>query len=700
MKLNDFLFELGTEELPSGAVKTLSEALTDNIVAAFLKANIGHGQVRCFATPRRLAVLVHAVETMQASQRISRRGPALSVSQDAQGQPLPALRGFAKSCGVELDALTTIKTDKGEWWVYESEQPGVDTRDLLATLVHDALAALPIAKPMRWGDGDEEFSRPVHWAVMLFGEEVVPAPILGVTAGDQSHGHRFHHPEAIYIAAPSRYESLLYDAMVIADFGRRRQLIHQQVDELAEKQGLQAIIPDELLDEVTSIVEWPQAMLASFDSAFLDVPAEALIASMQSHQKCFALRDKKGQLANYFITVTNIQSTLPEHVILGNEKVMRARLSDAAFFYRQDKKQPLAHHIPATERVVFQVRLGSLADKTARVGCLMEYLANPLQLDVKEARRAAELSKCDLLTGMVGEFPELQGLMGYYYARHDGESLAVAEALNEQYLPRFAADVLPRSSLSTALSLADRLDTLVGLFAVGQKPTGVKDPFKLRRHALAVARMLIELPVQLNLSTLIAQAAHAYADKIPVSDASMIELRTFILERTPSYYQAQGIGAELVHAVRARQDDWLFDADKRIKALLHFVSMPEAATLSAVCKRVTNILQQASSSIELRQTSGKNEGNRVVQPDLFTESAERVLFERIEAVETLVAPRYAESDYGYILSQLASLNEPLAAFFEQVMVMVDDVKIKKNRLCLLVRLQSLLQGVADIACLS
>lgn len=690
MKLNDFLFELGTEELPSGAVKSLSEALAKNIETAFAKANIGHGPVRCFATPRRLAVLVHAVEAMQASQQISRRGPATAVSMDAQGQPLPALLGFAKSCGVELDALTTIKTDKGEWWAYESEQPGAATRDLLPAIVTDSLAALPIAKPMRWGDGDEEFSRPVHWAVLLFGEEMIPAHVLGVVSGDHSHGHRFHHPEAVKIAAPCLYESLLDDAMVIADFSRRRQLIRQQVEQLATKQGLQAIIPDELLDEVTSIVEWPQAMLAGFDSAFLDVPPEALIASMQSHQKCFALRDKKGQLAPYFITVTNIQSTHPQQVIVGNEKVMRARLSDAAFFYRQDKKQPLSNLIPATEKVVFQVKLGSLADKTARMTCLMEHLAIPLHLDIQQARRAAELSKCDLLTGMVGEFPELQGLMGYYYARHDGEALAVAEALNEQYMPRFAADVLPTSHLSTALSLADRLDTLVGLFAIGQKPTGVKDPFKLRRHALAVVRMLIMLPVQLNLSTLISQAAHTYTGKIPMLDASMVELRLFILERMQSYYQAQGIGFEFVHAVRARQDDWLFDADKRIKALLHFGSMPEAASLSAVCKRVTNILQQASSSSE----------RKTVQLDLLTEPAERTLFERIEAVEELVAPRYVEGDYGYILSQLASLNEPLAIFFEQVMVMVDDEQIRRNRVCLLVHLQRLLQGVADIALLS
>ncbi|MDP3561585.1 MAG: glycine--tRNA ligase subunit beta [Legionellaceae bacterium] len=692
MKSHDFLFELGTEELPSGAVKLLSESLASNISAALSKGNIGYGKVRAFATPRRLAVLIHDVETTQASQSISRRGPAVNVSMDAEGKPLPALLGFAKSCGVGIDALTQITTDKGTWWAYEALQPGMQTRDLLLSLVNDSLAALPIAKPMRWGDGDAEFSRPVHWAVLLFGDEVLPGTILGVATGDLTYGHRFHHPQAVKIAVPCLYESSLKDAMVIADFSYRRQLISQQINQLATEHDMQAIVPESLLDEVTSIVEWPQAMLASFDSAFLAVPSEALIASMQSHQKCFALRDKNGQLCPHFITVTNIQSSDPMRVILGNEKVMRARLSDAAFFYHQDKKQPLNHHVPATEKVIFQVRLGSLADKTRRMACLMDYLAQPLELNREQAQRAAYLSKCDLLTGMVGEFPELQGLMGYYYAHYDGESMAVAEALNEQYMPKFAGDNLPASPLGTALSLADRLDTMVGLFGIGQKPTGVKDPFKLRRHALAIVRMLILMPVQVNISTLIEEMYRAYGDRLPDSaHALMLELKHFILERMQSYYQAKGIPLEFVYAVRARQDEWLFDADKRINALVMFVQMPEAASLSAICKRVNNLLSQA--------VDGSSRKSKKVQVSLLTEPAEQALYEQMKLIEKSSEPHYVTGDYSFILSQLASLKQPLDAFFDQVMVLVDDEQIKQNRLCLLVRLQQLLQGVADIALL-
>jgi len=687
--VNDLLFELGTEELPSGAVSALSEALAANLHTMLDKAHVQHGEVHAFASPRRLAVLIQNVASMQASQHISRRGPAVAVAMDPEGNPSPALLGFAKSCGVDLNALTTVKTDKGEWWAYESEQPGVATRGLLVGVVNDALAALPIAKPMRWGDGDTEFSRPVHWAVLLFGDEVISGRILGVMSGNQSYGHRFHHPSAVTITKPSLYESSMMDAWVIADFDRRRQVIRQQVEQLAEHHGLQAIIPDELLDEVTSIVEWPQAMLASFEPAFLDVPAEALIASMQSHQKCFGLRHKNGQLAPHFITVTNIKSLNPEQVVLGNEKVMRARLSDAAFFFQQDKKRTLASHIPATHQVIFQIRLGSLADKTMRMAKLMNELVMPLQLNPQQAKRAVELSKCDLLTGMVGEFPELQGMMGFYYARHDGEALAVAQALNEQYLPRFATDELPITPLSIALSLVDRLDTLVGLFAIGQKPTGVKDPFKLRRHALAIVRMLIQLPVQINVSALIGHAANTYADRVSLSENLVSEVHTFILERMQSYYQAQSIASELVHAVRARQDEWLFDADKRIHALLGFISMPEASSLSAVCKRVANLLNQAT----------RNDDHSTVDVALFVEAAEKQLFERIIAVEAQIAPCYHTGHYTEILTQLASLKVPLDVFFDQVMVMVDDSALKQNRLSLLTRLQQLLQGVADIAVL-
>ncbi len=687
--LNDLLFELGTEELPSGAVQPLSDALAHNLVAAFAKANLQHGQVTCFATPRRLAVLIHDVQAAQTSQPISRRGPAGAAAVDAEGQPSPALLGFAKSCGVTIDKLTKTKTDKGEWWVYESTQAGVSTRELLPSLIKNAVAGLSIAKPMRWGSGDTEFVRPVHWSVLLLGDDVVSCEILGVQTGRQSIGHRFHHPQSLSILSPRSYESVLNNAFVIADFALRRQMIITQVQQLASSLHAEAIMPDALLDEVTSIVEWPHALMIDFSPKFLDVPAEALIAAMQSHQKCFALRDNKGQLLPHFITIANIESKNPAQVILGNENVMRARLSDADFFYRQDRKKSLDQFIDATKNVVFQARLGSLADKALRIQALMDCLVSPLELDQQQARRAAQLSKCDLMTGMVGEFPELQGLMGYYYACHDGETNAVAQALNEQYMPRFAADVLPCSNLGIALSLADRMDTLVGTFAIGQKPTGVKDPFKSRRHALAVVRMLIATPIALSLSTLINQARHIYGDCLQDADNAVAELRPFILDRLQSFYQGQGIASDIVNAVRARQDDWLFDLDKRVKAVLTFIKLPEAEALSAACKRVNNLLQHAPSVVE----------NKTIDADLLDVAAEKVLFERVQAVELQVSSLYSAGDYGHILSQLAGLRDPVDAFFEHVMVMVEDEAIRQNRLRLLARLQHLLQGVADISLL-
>lgn len=687
--LNDLLFELGSEELPSGAVKPLADALAANIVAALAKANLSHGDVRSFATPRRLAVLIHDVQTTQASQHVVRRGPASVAAIDAQGQPTQALLGFAKSCGVTVAQLTTSKTEKGEWWSYESTQAGAKTVDLLPAIITDAIAGLPIPKPMRWGAGDTEFARPVHWVVLLFGDVVVPAKVLGVNSSRNSFGHRYHYPQAIAIKTPRDYEVQLREAFVLANFDVRRDVITAQVQALIAHQDKFAVMPEALVNEVTSIVEWPNALLANFEPAFLAVPPEALIAAMQSHQKCFALRDGQGQLLAQFITIANIASTHPQQVISGNESVMRARLSDAAFFFNQDKKQALSYHQAATAKVLFQQKLGSLADKATRMQEFLSCFAVVLNIDVTQAQRAAGLSKCDLMTGMVGEFPELQGLMGYYYALIDGEPLAVAQALNEQYMPRFSADTLPESDLGLAMSLADRMDTLVGAFVIGQKPTGAKDPFKLRRHALAVVRLLIALPLPLNVSTLITQTRQIYGATLPENENSLVELRSFILERLQSFYQSQGIASELVHAVRARQDDWLFDLDKRIMALKDFIHLPEAQALSAACKRVNNLLQHAS----------LQDADLPIDSTLLTEHAEIALFEKIQVVEDRVASCYSSGDYGYILSQLASLREPVDAFFEHVMVMVEEIGLRNNRLHLLARLQRLLQGVADISLL-
>lgn len=687
----DLLFELGTEELPSGAVQPLGIALLEQMTAELAKANLRHGTARYFATPRRLAILFENVDESQAPQTIERRGPTLAMGMQ-QEQPTAALLGFAKSCGVSIAELTTVQTDKGSWWVYQATHPGAKTRDLLPGMLQRAIAALPVAKLMRWGSLAVEFARPVQWAVLLLGHEVVPAEILGVNTGRHTYGHRFLAPKALEITTPTQYETLLQEAFVLANFTKRQQIIVQQVEHLAASQQGQAIIPPALLDEVTSIVEWPQALLVNFDQSFLAVPAEALIAAMQTHQKCFALQTPKGALMPHFITVANIQSLNTAQVIQGNERVMRARLSDAAFFFQQDQKQSLMQRIAATEHVVFQAQLGSLADKALRIQALMTYFVHPLQLNESEATRAAQLSKCDLLTGMVGEFPELQGLMGSYYARHDGESAAVASALYEQYLPRFAADEIPHSPLGLALSLADRLDTLVGIFAIGQKPTGVKDPFKLRRHALAVIRMLITMPGPLNLTTLLQQAWQNYADRFSTNDPIYAEqltmLKAFILERLFAFYQTQGIGIDRVQAVRACQDDNIYDLNQRIIALQHFSQLPEADALSAACKRVNNLLHQV-----------ENTSDPIVDPQLLMHIAEKNLYMAIQETEQQAKDQYLTGSYVSILTQLAHLRQPVDAFFNEVMVMVDDRPIRHNRIALLTQMQKVLQGVADISLL-
>lgn len=686
--VHDLLFELGTEELPSGSVWPLAEALAKQIEAGLLRLTITHGAVRCFATPRRLAVLIHDVNDTAADQIVSRRGPQVAVATDKDGNPLPALLGFASSLGVSVNALFIDKTEKGAWWAYQGIRIGASTRQLLPGLLRDVLSALPIAKPMRWGNGEILFARPVHWAVLLFGKEVVPCVLLGISTGQLSMGHRFHCPDALLISTPKAYESLLEEAFVVPDFSKRQRLIVHQLQELAATQQAQIVMPQWLLEEVTALVEWPKAVLVSFDPAFLEVPAEALIAAMQTHQKCFAFRDAEDRLLPCFAAVLNLESRDPLRVVLGNERVMRARLSDAAFFYREDRRQALSWYLPKTAQVVFQAKLGSLHDKMSRVRAVMAQLVMPLQLIKKDALRAAELSKCDLMTGMVREFPELQGVMGSYYARHDGESEGVADALREQYLPRFAADALPVSPLGFALSLADRMDTLVGAFAIGERPTGEKDPFKLRRHALAVVRLLIASKASLGLSTLIAEVLKTYNFVSVAPD--LADLKSFILERLPSYYQAEGVSASMINAVRVCQDEVLLDFDNRLSAVQAFVERQEAVGLSAACKRVSNLLKQAGQTID----------NAVFDPNHLRLPAEKDLFDEIQQAEQVVIPWYNTGNYSAILERLANLHQAVDAFFTTVMVFVEDADIRANRLCLLSRLQALLQGVVDMSLLT
>lgn len=682
--LNDVLFELGCEELPSASVWPLAKTLSDSVLAGLEKNGVKHGTLQILATPRRIGFLIKDMPLTQPAQTISKKGPAKTAAFDADNKPTPALNGFMRSCGITKDDLTEVQTDKGIWMMYEVTKPGLDIESWLPPLITEALSTLPISKPMRWGSGNWEFARPVHWALLLYGKQVLPLSVFGIQADNLSYGHRFHHPQSVSITSPDSYAMQMKEAQVLVDFAARRQLIHEKVQALAQNLQAEAIMPEALLDEVTSIVEWPEALPVNFDPVFLQVPEEALIASMQTHQKCFALKDKQGKLLPTFITIANIKSSNPQQVIAGNAKVMHARLSDAAFFFNQDRKQPLSSLIPLTKKVVFQKRLGTLKDKAERLRLLMQYFSTLLSLDVKEAERAATLSKCDLLTGMVGEFPELQGLMGYYYALHDKESNQVAIALNEQYFPRFAADDLPKTILGKALSLADRLDTLVGIFAIGEKPSGVKDPFKLRRHALAVARILLDIQEPLNLSDLLEQAFQCYG-LFDNSQKVIPELRLFILERLQSFYQSQDIAPDLVQAVKAKQQENLADLAKRIGALEVFVKTPAAASLSAACKRVNNILQQAICE------------NGQIQESLLQEKAEKDLYQHIQRYKKVIEPLMAKGDYQAVLGELATLKDPVDIFFDEVMVMVDDPILRVNRLLLLFALQDLLQGVADIS---
>jgi len=686
----DLLFEIGTEELPSAAVLPLAMALADNVVQQCDSAQLQHAGVRYFATPRRIAVVLHALADNQPEQFISKKGPMTKAALDADGQPTKALLGFARSCQVGVDALIVKETDKGAWWYYEAQVAGEKTVALLPALIKAAVAKLPVPKLMRWGAGNYDFARPVHWIMALYGSEIVNLCLFGVDAGDETHGHRFHAPQAFKIKSPQDYQTKLESAFVYPDFASRQQFITDKVQTLAKEHGFRAVMPQALVDEVTSIVEWPVALLVPFAKKFLDIPSEVLIASMQSHQKCFALEDSQGNLQPYFITVSNIQSKNPEQVIAGNEKVMHARLSDAAFFYQQDKLISLDAYRLKTATVVFQKGLGSLLDKSERMQQLAIELATTLGLDTKEAERAAHLSKCDLMTGMVGEFPELQGLMGSYYVLHDGEPVAVATAICEQYMPRFAGDNLPDTALGFVLSLVDRVDTLVGCFAIGQRPTGEKDPFKLRRHALAVVRLLVNQPVHFDLSELIAQSLAVYADSIKPLQDTQSALKNFIFERLQSFYHGQNVTSDLVDAARACQSRCLFDLNKRIGALSDFIRMPESESLAFAAKRVNNLLQRVPEA----------EQKTDIRVDLFVESAEIDLNVALSTIIERIAVLDDAGSYVDTLRLLATLRTPLDAFFDSVMVMAEDPLLKQNRIALLIKLRKVLQHVADISLLS
>ena len=683
MSARNFLVELGTEELPPKALSTLANAFRDGIIKGLKAAGLSHGAVKVYAAPRRLAVSIVQLAERQDDRSQALDGPPVQAAFDADGEPTKAALGFARKCGVEISEIDR----SGAKLRFEQHIPGQATVSLLPSIVEESLNALPIPKRMRWGARKEEFVRPTQWLVMLFGEDVVDCTILAQTAGRTSRGHRFHHNTDVTLNQPSDYVEALRQAYVIVDFAERRALIEKRVNELAAEQQGTAIVPAALLDEVTALVEWPVPLVCSFEEHFLDVPQEALIITMQDNQKYFCLLDSNGALLPRFITVANIESRDPQQVISGNEKVVRPRLTDAEFFYLQDQKQPLAAFNERLQNVVFQAQLGSVYDKAVRVSKLAAFIANKIGSNPHQAERAGLLSKCDLATEMVGEFPEMQGIAGYYYAKNDNEVGEIALALNEQYMPRGAGAELPTTLTGAAVAVADKLDTLVGIFGIGMLPTGSKDPYALRRAALGILRILIEKQLDVDMSELVAMAVAQYGDKIN-SKGLAENVQDFIFDRLRARYEDAGIDVAVYLAVRALHPMSPLDFDLRVQAVQAFRALPEAQALAAVNKRVSNLL-------------GKNDAAPAVavQARYFDSPAEFALYAALKQAQQAVEPLVANRQYSEILARLASLHAPVDAFFVAVMVNADDADIRANRHALLAQLRGLFLGVADISVL-
>jgi glycyl-tRNA synthetase beta chain len=685
----DFLVEIGTEELPPKSLLALATAFADGIARGLADAGLSHKAVEKFATPRRLAVRVRRLVERQPDRAIERRGPPLKAAFDAQGAPTQAGLAFAKSCGIEVAALERLETPKGAWLVHRGTEAGASTMSLLPGIVQASLDALPIARRMRWGAGDAQFVRPVHWVLMLFGREVVPCSILDVPSDALTYGHRFMAPKPIRIGSPAAYVTALHRrGRVLADIHERRETIRQGVLTVAAHVGGQAVISESLLDEVTALVEWPVPLAGRFDARFLELPAEVPIATMQDHQRYFPVRDAQGALMPWFVTVANLESSDPAQIIAGNERVVRPRLSDAAFFFATDRQQRLDARLDGLRRVTFQTQLGSLHDKTERVRAVAQSIAAAIGGDVPLADRAAELAKCDLITSMVGEFPELQGLMGRYYAQYDGEHAEVCAALREQYLPRFAGDELPATRTGMAVAIADRLDTVAGIFATGQKPTGTRDPFGLRRAALGLLRTSIERRLDLDLQSLIGQALAALPFAAPANCGR--EVYDYIIERLRAYYVEGDAGiavtTEMFDAVLATRPVSPLDFDARLRALVEFLRLPEAQALAAANKRIANILRKVSEPV-----GDRVDANQLIDP------AEQILGEQVAAIAHQVEPRFAAREYTEALKSLAVLRNAVDGFFDSVMVMADDAALRTNRLALLKRMQDLFMHVADLS---
>ena len=687
MTTQNFLVEIGTEELPPKALKTLATSFADNVEAELNQAGLSFNKIEWFAAPRRLAVKVLNLATQQPSKEIEKRGPAVSAAFDAEGKPTKAAEGWARGCGITVEQAERIATDKGEWLVHRAKIEGQPTKNLLNDIVANALAKLPIPKPMRWADKTVQFIRPVHTVTMLLGDELIEGEILGVASARTIRGHRFLGEKEFEIQHADQYPQLLREkGSVVVDFNERKAEILAKSQAKATALGGVADIEESLLEEVTSLVEYPNVLAAKFEKRFLAVPAEALVYTMKGDQKYFPIYDKDGKLLPHFIFVSNINPEDPTAIIEGNEKVVRPRLTDAEFFFKTDLKQKLVDRLPRLETVLFQQQLGTLKDKTDRIEQLAGEIAKQIGADEAKAKRAGLLSKCDLMTNMVFEFTDTQGVMGMHYARHDGEDEEVAVALNEQYMPRFAGDELPKSLVASAVSLADKFDTLTGIFGIGQAPKGSADPFALRRAALGALRIIVEKNLPLDLEDLVKKSAALFGDKLTNQNV-VADVVDFMLARFRAWYQDEGIAVDVIQAVLARRPTRPADFDARVRAVSHFRTLDSAEALAAANKRVSNILAKADAAIgEINLTA-------------CVEPAEKALAEEVLALRTEVQPLIAKGDYTAVLDKLANLRAPVDNFFDNVMVNTEDPALRQNRLAILNTLQGLFLQVADISVL-
>ena len=687
MSKETLLIELGTEELPPKILKKLALSFLEQIKIQLDSADLSYEGIKWFATPRRMAVLISELESQQADKIIEKRGPAINVAFDADGNASKAAMGWARSNGIEIEQAQRLKTDKGEWLLYRSTQTGKSVEEIIPEMVNTAVAKLAIAKPMRWGSARTQFIRPVHTLTLLYGAKIINGKTLGVSASNKVTGHRFHHHGLVTIEHADDYISALKKAYVIADYDERRELISEQIKEVADSINGRALIDDELLDEVTGLVEWPVTLVGGFDQSFLDIPAEPLIYSMKDHQKYFPVVNKEGKLINKFIFVTNIESKDPQQIVFGNEKVIRPRLADAEFFFNTDKKQTLESRLEKLESVLFQKQLGSVKEKSERIAKLSGFIANQLNENEADAYRAGLLSKTDLLTDMVQEFPQVQGTMGKYYARNDGESEAIAQALEDQYRPRYAGDNLPDGQIGCALAIADKVDSLVGIFGINQAPKGDKDPFALRRAAIGLIRIIIEKDLNLDIEILIHKSIEAFSDKLS-NENTAVNVIDFVMGRFRAYYLEKNINIDVIQAVLAKKPTAPLDFDKRIKAVNYFRGLAEAETLAAANKRVGNILAKFDGKLY-----------ETFNDALAQEDEEKLLAQVFSNIESSISPLLANQNYQAALTELVVLKAPIDNFFDNVMVMSDDEAVKINRLTLLNQIRDSFLAIADISVL-